>query len=274
MSTADMIRDLAVQVGALWRQIRQIESRDGVQGTLVTDAVRASSSSGLRLEDDAGNLGVLVADTGIVYLAGSTNGVKIATDGTLTLLGTSTAWDDLRVEPSVKGSGANNPALEQYFTNGAGSVGVFLYSFTDVAAANEKEVYFTAQLPHAWAQTAIYIHVHWIPSASDTVATPRWGLEYTWANPGSVYGNTTIVYATGNVQNATDLVANTHYITAFSAITPSASQDSFSSVLICRLFRNSSDAADTYNVGGNKCGLLYVDIHYEINKFGTNLEYS
>lgn len=185
-----------------------------------------------------------------------------------------TWWDDLRVEPSIKGTGSNDPAFEQYFTNGSGSRGVYLYSFTDVAAASEKEVFYTVQMPHSWAQTAIYIHVHWVPAVADTTATPRWGLEYTWAEPGVTFGNTTIIYATGNVQNEADLTANRHYITAFAAITPTTSQDGYSSILICRLFRNSSDAADTYNAASNKCGLLYVDVHYEIVKPGSYSEYA
>ena len=39
-----------------------------------------------------------------------------------------------------------------------------------------------------------------------------------------------------------NMVANTHYITEFAPLAPSAAQDGFSSTLIARLFRNSSDA--------------------------------
>ena len=47
--------------------------------------------------------------------------------------------------------------------------------------------------------------------------------------------------------------------TEFTDITPGATEDGLSSILIGRLFRNSSNVADTYNVSGNKCGLLYID---------------
>ena len=67
-----------------------------------------------------------------------------------------------------------------------------------------------------------------------------------------------------------NMVANTHYITEFAPLAPSAAQDGFSSTLIARLFRNSSDAADTYT---NKVGLLYIDAHIELDKLGSNGEY-
>jgi hypothetical protein len=77
----------------------------------------------------------------------------------------------------------------------------------------------------------------------------------------------------GNEQGTADLVAATHYITEFAAITPTASQDGLSSILTCRLFRNSSNAADTYDIAANKCGLLYVDIHYQTDTLGSVGEY-
>ena len=41
--------------------------------------------------------------------------------------------------------------------------------------------------------------------------------------------------------------------------------------MICRLYRNSGDTVeDTYP---DKVGLLYVDIHYQRNSFGSREEY-
>ena len=121
--------------------------------------------------------------------------------------------------------------------------------------------------------------VHWIGAVADTTANPRCGLEYIWADIGTDYGDTTTVYATGEkigAGGATDanVTQFRHYINSFSAITPTTSQDGISSVLIGRLFRNSSDAGDTYNAAGAKCGLLYIDAHYEIDSFGSSAEYT
>lgn len=220
---------------------------------------------------------MIITGAGDVRIGSASHYTNLDSTGHQTMVGTAQPWDDLRIEPVARGTGANNPAFEQYLTNGAGSVGVFLYSFTDVAAAQEKEVYFTMQLPHDWNQSTIYMHVHWIGSADDTTAAPRWGLEYTWAEPGAVFPNTLIVYTDGSnyIEGGTDanVTANKHYLSKFAAITPSSSQNGLSSILIGRLFRNSSDAGDTYNVATNKCGLLYVDAHYQRNSIGSDQEY-
>ena len=211
------------------------------------------------------------AHDGAITLGGdASNHVAIAADGTLTLVGTAKVWDDIRIEPTARTTGTFSPTFEQYFTNGSGSRGVYLFSFDDAASNAEKEVFFTLQLPHAWAQTDIHMHVHFIPAATVNSSAVRWGMEYTWAEPMTVYGNTTIVYASVAEGSPANMVANTHYITEFAALAPSASQNGFSSTLIARLFRNSSDAADTYT---NKVGLLYVDAHIELDKLGSNGEY-
>jgi hypothetical protein len=191
-----------------------------------------------------------------------------------------TTYDDLRIEPTVRSTGARAPSFEQWFTDGAGSQGLYLYSFDDAAAGSEKEIFFQMQMPHNWKEgTAIQIHIHWIGNTDDTTSQPRFGLEYTWADIGQVFGNSTIVYDTqGNIDGSgssdTNITAFKHYINHFAAITPSATQNNISSILIGRIFRNSSDAGDTYNVAGNKCGLLYIDAHYEIDSFGSDTAYT
>lgn len=208
-----------------------------------------------------------------------TNNSQFAADGTLTMNGTATVWDDLRIEPVARTTGANAPTFEKWYDDTAGtSRGVYLYSFDDAAAGSEKEVHFTMQMPHAWALTSIYMHVHWVGNNADTTAAPRWGLEYIWQKIGGGFGDTTIVYSDGSNYTGSgtdaDIIANKHYISKFAAISPGTSANAISSILIGRLFRNSSDAADTYDVGGNKCGLLYIDAHYEVNTLGSNTEYT
>lgn len=78
----------------------------------------------------------------------------------------------------------------------------------------------------------------------------------------------------GNVQGDANLVAGKHYITEILTLNPGATQDGLSTILIGRLYRNSSAAEDTYNVSGNKCGLLYIDAHYIRNSTGSITEYT
>lgn len=208
--------------------------------------------------------------TGTNKFGSTSDYVQIDGNGNLTLNGAATQWEDLRVEPVIKTTGTNDPTFTQWFTNGSGSRGVYLYNFSDDTTANQKEVFFTAQFPHAWAGTAISPHVHWIPNQAGNSQRPVWGLEYNWADIGSAYGNTSIVYTTGLQPNDTNLVQYRHYISEFADITPSSTQDGLSSIMNCRLFRYSGNASDTFT---GTCGLLYVDFHYEVNTFGSNEEY-
>lgn len=218
----------------------------------------------------------------VVTLGGTTNAVRIDTGGELELLGTATRWDDLRIEPVARNTGTNAPSFEQWADdNGLGdtgtSRGVYLYSFDDALAASEKEIFFSMQMPHSWKGTSIYLHVHWIGNLADTTAAPRWGCEYNWKDIGRVFGATNTIYTDGSnyteIGTDADIVAGKHYISKFTTLVPGASAVDMSSVLIGRIFRNSSNGADTYNVASNKCGLLYIDAHYEIDTMGSRSEY-
>jgi hypothetical protein len=187
------------------------------------------------------------------------------------------AWDDLRIEPVVRGvAGANTPAFEKWYDDAAGSSrGVWLYSFDD--STSEKEVFFTMQMPHSWDGSPVYLHVHWVGAVDDTTAAPRWGLEYAWQDIGQVFADSTIVYTDGsNYADAgaeANVTANKHYISKFAAIDPTSAANGISSILIGRLFRNSSADTDTYNATGAKCGLLYIDAHYQLDAPGSEQEY-
>ncbi len=207
--------------------------------------------------------------------AGTTNYAQFDETGNLTFAGSAQPWDDIRVEPVARTTGTNAPSFEKWYDDSGGtSRGVYLYSFDDASAGSEKEIFFTMQMPHTWNGGDVHLHVHWVGAVADTTATPRWGLEYAFKEPGAVFGDTVIVYATGNEQGDTDITAHKHYITEFAAITPGSTADGLSSILIGRLFRNSSNAADTYNATGAKCGLLYIDAHYQIARIGSTDEYT
>lgn len=191
-----------------------------------------------------------------------------------------TRFDDLRIEPTARSAGVNVPSFEKWLDDSAGtSRGVYLYSFDDVVAGSEKELFFTMQLPHAWKEgSAITLHVHWIGAVNDTDADPRWGLEYAWKDIGQTFADTVIVYTNGTHIDGSgspdvNVTALKHYISPFAAITPDSTQNNLSSIIIGRLFRDSANAGDTYNATGAKCGLLYIDAHIEIDSMGSTSEY-
>lgn len=219
-----------------------------------------------------------------VNFGDDSNYANFDTTGHLTFTGTAKPWEDLRIEPIARGTGANNPTFEQIADNAGlldtgASRGIWLYMFSDETTANQKEMFFTMQMPHAWDGGSISIHVHWVGTVADTTSAPIWGLEYAWKEPGAVFGATaTIVYTDGKNYTASgddaDITAGKHYISKFTAISPGTTADGISSILIGRLFRFSGDASDTYNAAGNKCGLLYIDAHYQISSIGSTDEYT
>ena len=191
-----------------------------------------------------------------------------------------TTWNDLRIEPVARSTGANAPSFEKYFDDAGGtSRGVYLYSFDDAPGGSEKEIFFTMQMPHDWKEgTAIRLHCHWVGSVNDTTSAPRWGLEYVWKDIGQTFGDTVIVYSTGvNIDGSgssdPNITAGKHYISEFTVITPGTDANNISSIIIGRLFRNSANAGDTYDAATNKCGLLYIDAHYEVDSFGSDSEF-
>lgn len=185
--------------------------------------------------------------------------------------GTSTWWDDLRVEPTARSTGPNVPTFGRVARDVAGtSNGVYVYQFDNAAAGSEKELFFSAQMPHGkLLNSQIDMHVHWVPvtagGAGDKI---RWGLEYTWASPGDAFPATTTVY--GDTTVVGDItVALSHCITSFPLLTPPASED-LSSILLCRVFRNSSNGADTATI---TAGMLFVDAHLEMAQLGSREEF-
>lgn len=148
----------------------------------------------------------------------------------------------------------------------AGSRGVILKYFSpDVV----NELYFDVQLPHRWKQGSdIEAHLHFVPNADGLASHDvRWGLEYTWASIGDVFGNTTTIY--GNINHlAETLVKDKHYITELGEI--SATGKTFSSMLCCRIFRDVENVGDTFE---DFAGLLEIDFHYQIDSLGSNEEY-
>ncbi len=236
-----------------------------MEGMVVNE--NGTATSDFRVESDTEpNMIYLDANgntDGTLYLGGSTNGIEIKKGGELRLIGTATRWNDLRVEPVVRTTGVKAPTFVAYKTN------VYLYDFDNAVLASEKEVYFTVQLPHDWKEgSTIYPHVHWVNRTTGTAGhVIKWAMDYTKAKIGGTFPATSNINGTAIVGGGDITVADEHMITSLTAITMTG--DTISTVLICRLYRNSSDAADTY---AGTAGLLYVDFHYEIDSIGGSAD--
>jgi hypothetical protein len=231
------------------------------------------TTTDLRWETDTEANALLVdASADKVYIGGTTNGIEISKGGTLKAIGTATWFDDLRVEPTVRSTGSKAPSYTNYQAGGSAS-GLYFYLFDNAIAANEKEVNFKLQMPHGkLLASAIHLHIHWVPTSTGSAGDKvRWGLEYTKANPNGTFGAVgAYIYATDPVSPpSTTPTAHTHYITEFADIDMTG--DALSTIILCRLFRNSSNAADSF---AGDVGLLYIDAHVEYSQLGSNEEYT
>lgn len=168
-------------------------------------------------------------------------------------------WEDLRFSGASLQTHSLYPDFDA--TNG-----VWLFD-----ATNTELVYQQAQMPHSWAEgTTLMPHVHWqkTTSASGNV---MWRFSYKWAPIGEVMDaaftdvdSTEVVPATPDNDTADE-----HLITTFGSL--DATGKSMSDMLLLKIARIGGDAADTY---GADARLLEVDIHYQIDSFGSNQEYT
>ena len=202
---------------------------------------------------------------------GATNYAEFEADGTLKFNGTAKVWDDLRGPVNaVRVGPAGAPDFSQFKDDGGGSTGVFAFWFD---SGTEQQVYFSAQLPHTYAEgTNIEPHVHWVSAdtAGGSGTDVCWGLEYTWANINGTFGNTAIIYADEQSNGSGETITvDKHYYTDFAAI--SGTGKTISSMLVCRLFRDATGTGGTDDYDDD-AGLLEFDFHFEIDTVGSRAE--
>lgn len=203
--------------------------------------------------------GTYASGTGFYYNSGNADSVswrKFVGQG-------ETRWDDLRI---TLDKGSNSAALD--YLNG--STGPQIWYFRNNQGVEAMS--FTVQLPHSWKEgTDIFPHLHWTPRNTGS-GNVEWNFEYTWVNYDPVTQQVFPNHTTETVVSTGPFTARTHNI---SALTPSnegisGSGKKISSILVCRLWRNSSNSADTY---GNDVGVLFVDFHFQVDSWGSRQEY-
>lgn len=224
----------------------------------------------------AGTERMTIDKDGNTRIGNGIDNTYIETDGSLSYEGAATRYDDLTIPVTSTRIGAAGfePTFEMQATGGGGR-GVYVYYFAGVST--EQELFFTVQIPHGRKyNTNIFPHVHWAPSSTlgDTDGVV-WALEYNWANLGEVLGTTQIIYGSSK----TSLIggpanSDTHLITALAGGESdggiNGNSKTLSSMLICRIFRATSHADDTYT---GKAGLLQIDFHIEYDADGSRQLY-
>lgn len=165
------------------------------------------------------------------------------------------AWDDLRVpaQNTKINPAQSEPAFEQWID------GVFAYHFEN-DNADDESLHFVAQMPHRYLEGSDFIpHIHWSPDNTNT-GNVVWEFEYTIANIDGTFPSTT----TDSITVAADGTADKHQVDAFATIDGTGL--TISHMIVCRLTRLGTDAADTFT--GNAV-FLEFDFHYQVDSAGS-----
>jgi hypothetical protein len=189
---------------------------------------------------------------GGLTVGGDTHYAEFATDGTLTLNGDATYWDDLSF-PLTQGKQGNTTKPDYSYTE----LG-YLFPQNDA----DEILYLSVQLPHRWKiGSTIYPHIHWHQSADQNVT---WKIDYRWFNIGeSVPGvwstytmdGLVIAYTSGNVHQISRNVLGID-----------GTGKTLSSCLQIKLYRDD-------NVYTGDALATMFDIHIECDALGSSQEF-
>lgn len=172
-------------------------------------------------------------------------------------------WDDMRITLDR----GNDATQIDYFQ---GSSGPQIWYFRNNAKLESMS--FTVQLPHTWKEgTTIHPHLHWSPKSSSS-GNVEWKLEYSWVNYDPSTPQVFPSITTSTVVTNGPFTASSHVISSLTSsdVGLDGTGKKISSILVCRLTRNSDNAADTY---AGDAGLLYLDFHILVDGFGSNNKY-
>ena len=141
-----------------------------------------------------------------------------------------------------------------------------VYIFTDEVAINEKQLYFTFQMPHNYKEgTDLIPVVHFIYNADEVGTRVRWSIRYSWANVGDNFPVSTPVWKNSDLANNDSLK---HQVTKFDSIDGAGKE--ISSHVLCYLSRNSSHVDDTYVSNVKVTG---ISVLYQIDSPGSSSEW-
>ena len=166
------------------------------------------------------------------------------------------AWDDVAIGlGQIKQRSANYPDWHSYkggevlrFRNG-----------------NDESVSFATQLPHKYKLGSnIEFHVH-LTFTDGNAGNVHWNFTYSW---GSI-GDTMPAETTVSTDLASSGVADKHTIHSIADTILGTGKD-ISSILLCSLERESTNAGDTYV---NDVYLMSADFHIPMDTIGSRLQW-
>lgn len=192
--------------------------------------------------------------SGCAVFGDSTNYTAFENDGTMTLAGSATVWDDMFFPLTTAKQGqTDKPPFD---TNGIG----YLFPQADTTHI----MYIIAQFPHSYSLgTSIFPHVHWKQENSGSVV---FKMDYKWFNIGDIVPANFSTYVM-EVDTQTYTSGSLHQLTGGSIAITGSHINKVSSLMLIKLYRDDN----TYT--GN--ALTYqFDIHFCKDSLGSRTEYS
>jgi hypothetical protein len=170
-------------------------------------------------------------------------------------VGSEEGWNDINFEALSLGKGASAP--EQVSILFSGNLQGLAFDGVNLA----EQLYGGGEVLHGYKEgTAIYPHVHWMPTVNSSRGDITWFLEYSWANINSTY----TAPVTLNVTQSVSSDAWYSMCADFPAIDGVGYE--IGSHLIFRLYRDPTVETDTYE---HDAVLLSVGVHYQVNSLGS-----
>jgi hypothetical protein len=215
--------------------------------------------------DAAGNI-VIAPVAGTYIKFGSTSDyVRINPDGTLTLVGAATTFDDL--SNNLVGQKVESPSSDIVANHAEGSVDF------KTTARNTDYVIMNIQNAHRQVQNAVVLpHLHWWQTTS---SIPNWMIQHRWQRNGSA--KTTAWTSQKYVASAFTYTSGTLcQISNFGTITPPVGYN-ISDIIQYRIIRDYTNVSTLFagtDPVGATISATHFDQHIEIDGFGSSSEYT
>lgn len=163
-------------------------------------------------------------------------------------------WEDIVIPVAALGTGPSAPDLVAFGPSG----NLKLHAFD--GGSTTEQLYGSIEALHAWKEgTAISFHIHWAPTTANT-GNVKWQLEVTIADGNGTFGAPTTL----DVTAAAGGTAWVHKLSAFPDV--SGTGYHIGAIGVFRLFRNPSDAADTYP---DDAVVMSIGVHYQRDTPGS-----
>ncbi len=185
---------------------------------------------------------------------GDTDYSEFEANGTLHMVGNATVWNDINISVVPQTGGATVPSVIAF--NGDSILKCIAFSGTN---PTPDELPSSLEVLHDYKEgTDIHVHIHWLPTDT-TVANIKWQLRYSWTNRGETA-------AAGVTVTSTETTSGTAWHEQTTSFVISGTGKTMGSRFVFSLFRDPSDAADTY---AHNAAVTDIGLHYERDTTGS-----